>query len=59
MKNMFGYTGIQVKAIEVDKNDVREVNEFLAEYDGHIFDVQVVPMFHGVSRFIITYKEKN
>lgn len=56
MKNMFGYTGIQVKAIEVNKNDVREVNVFLAEHDGHIFDIQIIPMFQGVSRFIITYK---
>ena len=56
MKNMFGYTGIHVKAIEVDKNDVTEVNEFLEEYDGNIIDIQIIPMFQGVSRFVIVYK---
>lgn len=58
MNKMFGITGIKVKAIEVNKNDVAEVNEFLAEHDGNIFDVQVIPMFQGYSRFVITYREE-
>ena len=56
MNNVFGITGIQVKAIEVNKNDVTEVNDFLEEYDGNIIDVQIIPMFQGVSRFVIVYK---
>lgn len=56
MNNVFGITGIRVKAIEVNKNDVKEVNEFLDEYDGYIIDVQIIPMFQGMSRFVIVYK---
>ena len=59
MNNVFGITGIRVKAIEVNKNDVTEVNEFLNEYDGNIIDVQIIPMFQGVSRFVIVYKLEN
>ena len=54
--NVYGITGIQVKAIEVNQNDLTEVNDFLLEYDGNIIDIQFIPMFHGVSRCIITYK---
>ena len=56
MNNVFGITGIRVKAIEVNKNNVAEVNEFLDEYDGNIIDVQIIPMLQGVSRFVIVYK---
>ena len=56
MNNVFGITGIRVKAIEVDKNDLTKVNDFLEEYDGNIIDIQVIPMLYGVSRFVITYK---
>lgn len=59
MNNMLHITGIQVKAIEVNKNDVSEVNEFLAEYDGNIIDIQIIPMMYGISRFVITYKAVN
>ena len=53
---LFGFTGIQVKAIEVEKNDLTEVNDFLDEYNGNIIDIQVIGMLYGRSRFIITYK---
>ena len=56
MNNVFGITGIQVKAIEVNQNDVTAVNDFLEEYDGNVIGVQVIPMFQGMSRFIIVYK---
>lgn len=56
MNNMLNIKGIQVKAIEVNKNDVSEVNEFLVEYDGNIIDIQIIPMMYGISRFVITYK---
>lgn len=56
MNNVFGITGIRVKAIEVEKNDLTKVNDFLGEYDGNIIDIQVIPMFQGFSRFVITYK---
>ena len=55
---MFGITNIRVKAIEVDKNDTTEVNDFLKEYDGEIINIQFIPMFQGFSRCIITYREK-
>ena len=55
--NIYGITNIRVKAIEVEKNDLTEVNEFLEKHDGNIIDIQIIPMFHGVSRFIITYHE--
>lgn len=56
MNNVFGITGIRVNAIEVNQNDVTKVNDFLDEYDGNIIDIQIIPMFQGFSRFVITYK---
>lgn len=58
MNNIYGITDIRVKTIEVNKNNVSEVNEFLAEYDGDIIDIQTVPMFQGYWRAIIVYHEK-
>lgn len=59
MKNLFGITNIQVKAIEVVQNDVHEVNEFLMEHNGNIVDITIVPMFQGLSRYVITYRKEN
>ena len=59
MNSMYGITGIQTKAILVDKNDLTEVNEFLDEYDGNIINIQFIPMFQGLSRCIITYKARD
>lgn len=56
MKNLFGITNIHVKAIEVSRNEMEEVNKFLEEHDGDIIDLQVMPMLYGMSRFIIIYK---
>ena len=55
MKNMFGITGIRVKAIEVDKDDLTEVNKFLEEYDEKVIDIQIIQMMYGKSRFVIVY----
>lgn len=57
MNNIYGITNIRVKAIEVEKNDLTKVNQFLKEHDGNIIDIQIIPMFQGFSRFIITYHE--
>lgn len=56
MKNMYGITGIRARAFEVNKNSTEEVNRFLKEYDGNIIDIQIIPMFQRVSRWIILYK---
>lgn len=57
MNNVFGITNIRAKAFEVNKNDVAEVNEFLAEHDGDIIDIQIIPMFQGYSRWMVIYHE--
>lgn len=57
MNNVFGITNIRAKAFEVNKNDVAEVNEFLAEHDGDIIDIQIIPMFQGYSRWVIIFHE--
>ena len=57
MNNVFGITNIRVKAFEVNKNDVTEVNEFLAEHDSNIIDIQIIPMFQGYSRWMVIYHE--
>ena len=57
MNNVFGITNIRAKAFEVNKNDVTQVNEFLAEHDGDIIDIQIIPMFQGYSRWMVIYHE--
>ena len=57
MNNIYGITNIRVKAFEVNKNDVTEVNEFLAEHDSNIIDIQIIPMFQGYSRWVIIFHE--
>ena len=56
MNNMYGITGIKVKIIEVNSRETKELDDFLAEYDGNIIDIQTVGMLYGVCKFIITYK---
>lgn len=56
MNNLLGIMGIALKAIECDKNDMTEVNEFLDEYDGYIIDIQIIPLMYGKERVMITYK---
>lgn len=56
MKNVYGITGMKVKIILVAHDDTKKLNEFLAEYDGNIIDIQTVGMLYGVCKFIITYK---
>lgn len=56
MNNIYGITNIRAKAFEVNKNDVAEVNKFLAEHDGDIIDIQIIPMFQGYSRWMVIYK---
>lgn len=58
MMLMYGITGIQVKAIETDHNDMTEVNRFLDEYDGNIIEIQTIPLLYGKARFVIVYKAK-
>lgn len=57
MNNIYGITGIKVKIIEVNGKETKELDDFLAEYDGNIIDIQTVGMMYGVCKFIITYKE--
>lgn len=56
MTNLLGTKNIRTAAIEVNKNDLTEVNQFLNEHDGHVIDIQIIPMFQGMSRFIIIYQ---
>ena len=56
MNNMYGITGIKVKIIEVSGKETEELDNFLAEYNGNIIDIQTVGMLYGVCKFIITYK---
>lgn len=56
MKSVFGTTNIRVRAIETQGTDMSEVNDFLAEYDGNIIDIQTVGMLYGVTKFIIIYR---
>lgn len=63
MTNMFGVTGIQVKIIDIYKNDmdgnnITDLNLFLEEYDGNIIDIRTEQMVYGVTRFAIIYKAK-
>lgn len=61
MTNMFGITGIQVKIIDIYKNDMSgetDLNLFLDEYDGNIIDIRTEQMMYGVTRFAIIYKAK-
>ncbi len=58
MNSVYGITGIRAKAFEVNKNDTTEVNEFLAEHDGDIIDIQIIPLFQGYSRWMIIYHEE-
>ena len=56
MGNIYGVTGVRVKAIEAPHEDLTEVNDFLDEYDGNIIDIQTSPMAYGVTKYIIVYK---
>ena len=56
--NMLGITGIRLKAIECDKNDMTEVNAFLDEYEGYIIDIQIIPLAYGKEQVVITYMTK-
>lgn len=56
MNHFFGLKGIQTRAFEITHEDMNEVNKFLAEYDGNIIDVQVVPMAMGMSKVVVVYK---
>jgi hypothetical protein len=56
MKSLLGTIGIRTKIIEVEGDNVREVNDFLEEYDGYIIDVQTVGMLYGWCKFVILYK---
>ena len=61
MTNMFGITGIQVKIIDIYKNDMSgetDLNLFLDEYNGNIIDIRTEQMMYGVTRFAIIYKAK-
>ena len=53
---LFGIRKIRVKAFEIDKNDTRKINEFLAQHDGKILNIEILPLLYGVSRWIITYQ---
>lgn len=64
--NIYGITGIRVKIISVincvnllNTLGMEKVNDFLAEYDGNIIDIQAMPVTDEVVKFIITYKEIN
>lgn len=58
MNSIYGITGIQVEAIDVQGTDMTEVNLFLEEYDGNIISIQPNQMLYGVTRYIIVYKAK-
>lgn len=58
MNNLLGITGVQLKAIECDKNDMTEVNLFLYRYNGSIIDIQIIPLAYGKERVVITYMTK-
>lgn len=56
MADIYGMKNIQVKTIEVNKNDLTAVNKFLKDHDGNIIDIQIIPLLYGCSRFMIIYK---
>ena len=57
MNNLLGTKNIRTMAIEVNQNDLTKVNQFLNEHDGQVIDIQIIPLFQGMSRFIIIYQD--
>ena len=56
MSNMYGITGIQVKFFTcVSDKCIDKLNEFLAEYDGNIIDIQY--QHDSFMRVMVVYKE--
>ena len=56
---MFGIHGIMVKVIDCKDDDVKDLNQFLDEYDGNIIDIKTVPMLYGITRYVVIYKGVN
>ena len=55
MNKMFGITGIQVKRFDSScyYKFEDEINNFLAEYDGNIIDIQYVTSNKGEKVFVV------
>lgn len=56
MGNLFGLTNLLVKVIDCKGDEVGELNVFLDEYNGHIVEIQTIPMAYGITRYIIIFK---
>lgn len=56
MSKLYGITNIAVKTFDIFRDETEGLNEFLAEYNGNIIEIQTVAMFQGVTRYVVIYR---
>ena len=49
-------SGTQVQMIDVQGTNAEQLNRFLDEWEGFILSIQPMPLFHGLTRFVVIYR---